>query len=134
MENLTCDLHRHLDHWMRFIGLYLGTKYKVCRWNSIQDITSSLGVFFFTHFWENLTLIFDLDRRPRALAPGSLNALYWVVPWCQVWSLCFLLSWHWELLHWNMLGAERVNKTLLSLLRFILTYQHVQGKNAEVKI
>ena len=131
--------HRHLGHWMRLIGLYLGTKYEVCRWNSLQDMTSSLvfyafwGKFdldlwpwpsvkvigtwaidwallsctlvpsmksvgeiasevwpvlcFFTHFWENLTLTFDLDQRSKSSALRSLNAPYWVVPWYQVWSL-----------------------------------------------
>ena len=77
--------HQHLGHWMRFIGLYLGTKYEVCRWNSVQDMTSSL--FFFTHFLENLTLTFDLDLGSRSSALRSLNAPYWVVPWYQVWSL-----------------------------------------------
>ena len=35
---------------MRLIGLYLGTKYKVYRWNSIRDMASSL--IFFTRFGE----------------------------------------------------------------------------------
>ena len=48
---------RQVGHWMRLIGLYLGTKYEVCRWNSIQDMASSLG---FYPFWENLTLTWDL--------------------------------------------------------------------------
>ena len=34
--------HRHYGHWMRIIGLYLDTKYEVCRWNSLRDRTSSL--------------------------------------------------------------------------------------------
>ena len=76
--------HRHLGHWMRLIVLYLSTKYEVCKWNSLQDITSSL--FFYT-FWENLTLTFDLELRSRSSALGSLNAPYWVVSWYQVWSL-----------------------------------------------
>ena len=50
-ENLT------LSHWMCLIGLYLGTKYEVCRWNSLRDMTSSL-VFY--SFWGK----FDLDLWP----------------------------------------------------------------------
>ena len=49
--------HRHLSHWMRLIRLYLGTKYEVCKWNSLWDITSSL-VFY--PFLGN----FDLDLWP----------------------------------------------------------------------
>ena len=52
--------HQRLGHWMRLIGLYLGTKYEVCRWNSLQVMTSSLILY---PFWENLTLTFDLDLR-----------------------------------------------------------------------
>ena len=29
--------YRHLGHWMRIYGLYLGTKYEVCRWYSLLD-------------------------------------------------------------------------------------------------
>ena len=124
--------HRHLGHWMRLIRLYLATKYEMCRWNSLRDMTSSLvfhafwgkfdldlwpwpwvkviGIWviecallscilvlnmksvgeiaseiwpvlcLFMHFWENLTLTFDLDRRSRSSALGSMNAPYWVVP------------------------------------------------------
>ena len=67
--------HQHLGHWMHLIGLYLGTKYEVCRWSSLQDMTSSL-VFY--HIWQNLTLTFDLDQRSRSSALRSLNAPYWV--------------------------------------------------------
>ena len=49
--------HRYFGHWMCLIGLYLGTKYEVCRWNSLREMTSSL-VFYHTHFGENLTLTF----------------------------------------------------------------------------
>ena len=52
--------HRHLGHWMRLIGLYLGTKYQVCRRNSLRDMTSSL---FFYQFFRK----FDLDLRPWPL-------------------------------------------------------------------
>ena len=41
---------------------------------SARDMTSSL--VFFTHFWENLTLTFDLVQRSRSSALGSLNASY----------------------------------------------------------
>ena len=34
-------------------------------------------------FGKNMTLTFDLDRRSRSLALGSLNLPYWVVPWYQ---------------------------------------------------
>ena len=74
--------HRHLGHWMCLIGLYLGTKYEVYRWNSIRDMASSLVLY---HFGGNLT--FDLDLRSRSSALGSFNAPYWAVPWYQVWSL-----------------------------------------------
>ena len=57
--------HRPLSHWMRLNRLYLGTKYEVCRWNSIGDIASSL-VFY--PFWGNLTLTFDLDQGHRQLS------------------------------------------------------------------
>ena len=46
-----------LRHWMRLIGLYLGTKYEVCRWNSLQDMTSSLVFYPFLGK-------FDLDLWP----------------------------------------------------------------------
>ena len=58
---------------MHLNELYLDTKYEVSRRNSLQDMTSSLG---FYHFWENLTLTFDLDFGSRSSALGSLNALY----------------------------------------------------------
>ena len=74
--------HRHLGHWMRLIGLYLGTKYEVCRWNS-PEIWPVL--WFFIHFWKNLTLTIDLGSMSSTLV--SLDAPYWVVPWYQVWSL-----------------------------------------------
>ena len=41
-----CQGHRHLGHWMHLIGLYLGTKYEVCRWNSIKDIKIGKMVIF----------------------------------------------------------------------------------------
>ena len=47
--------HRYLGHWMRLIRLYLGTKYEVCRWNSLRDMTSSLGFLPF------LIEKFDID-------------------------------------------------------------------------
>ena len=74
---------RHLGHWMHIYGLYLGTKYEVCRWNNIWDMASCL-VFY--PFFENLTMTCDLDLRSSPSALGSLNAPYWVVPWYQVWS------------------------------------------------
>ena len=87
-ENLTLtfDLdkgqgHRNLGHWMHLIGLYLGTKYEVCRWNSIQDMVSCL--VFFNPFWGK----FDLDLRSRSSTLRWLNAPYWVVHCYQVWSL-----------------------------------------------
>ena len=145
-ENFDLDLWpkvKVIDTWVIECALlgctYLGTKYEVCRWNSLRDMPHSLffytfwGKFdfdhwpwpkvkvigtwviecallgctlvpimksvgeiaskiwpvlwFFTHFWENLTLTFDLDLRSRSSALGSLNAPYWVVPWYQVWSL-----------------------------------------------
>ena len=86
-ENLTLTLikgqgHRHLGHWMRLIGLYLGTKYEVC-----SEIASEIWpvLWFFTHFGVNLTLTYDLRSRSSALGP--LTEPYWVVPWYQVWSL-----------------------------------------------
>ena len=45
--------HRHLGYSMRLLGLYLHTKYEVCRWNSIWGMASYL---VFIHFFENLTL------------------------------------------------------------------------------
>ena len=74
--------YRHLGHWMLLIGLYLGIKCEVCRWNRICDMTSCL---VFVYFWEDMTLTFDLDRRSSTF--GSLNAPDWVVPWYQVRSL-----------------------------------------------
>ena len=41
--------HRHLGHWMRFIELYLGTKYEVIGWNSIRDMVHWL---VFRHYWK----------------------------------------------------------------------------------
>ena len=42
--------HRHLDHKMRLIGLYLGTKYEVCRSNRFRDmdlgtLKTKIGIF-----------------------------------------------------------------------------------------
>ena len=37
--------HQHLGHWMRLNGLYLRTKYEVCRWNSMQDMVSCLAFY-----------------------------------------------------------------------------------------
>ena len=136
LKNLTLIFgqgHRHLGHWMPIYGLYLGTKYEVCRWNNIWDMASCLVVYpflvkfdldlwsistwvigcacmgctlvpsmksvgeiaskirpvfwFFTHCWENLTLIFDVDLGSRLSTLRSLNAPYWVIPWYEVWSL-----------------------------------------------
>ena len=42
---------------MRLIGLYLGTKYEVCKWNSLRDMTSSLVFYTFLDK-------FDLDLWP----------------------------------------------------------------------
>ena len=58
-KNLTFTLtFGRLGHWMRLIGLYLGTNYEVCRWNSLQDMTSSL--VFYPFFGK----IIDLDLWP----------------------------------------------------------------------
>ena len=54
LENLTltCDFELQsrssTDHWMHLIGLYLGTKYEVYRWNILRDMASCL-VFY--PFW-----------------------------------------------------------------------------------
>ena len=52
---------------------------------SVGEIASKIWpvVYYLIHFWENFTLTFDLDQRSRSSALGSLNALYWVVPWYQ---------------------------------------------------
>ena len=61
---------------MCIIGLYLGTKYEVCRWNSISDMSRSLVFYQFgesmrdmAHFLDfgpflrNLIRTCDLDQR-----------------------------------------------------------------------
>ena len=53
--------HQHFGNLMRLNGLYLGTKYEVCR-----EIASEI----FTHFLEK----FDLDLQSRSSALRSLNA------------------------------------------------------------
>ena len=58
--------HRHLGHWMRLIGLYLGTKNDVCRCNSIPDMA---------HF---------VDFGSRSSALWSVNTSLWFVSWYQV--------------------------------------------------
>ena len=55
----------------------------------VEEIASKIWpvLCFFMHFWENLTLTFDLDLGSRSSALGPLTSPYWVVPWYQVWSL-----------------------------------------------
>ena len=72
--------HQHLGHWVRLIGLYLGKKYEVCRWNSLRDMTSSLVFYPFLGK-------FDFDLRSRSSAFWSLDSHLYVLPWYQVWSL-----------------------------------------------
>ena len=43
--------HRHLGCWMRLIGLYLGTKHEVCRWNSIWSMAHFIDVGQFFDIW-----------------------------------------------------------------------------------
>ena len=75
--------------WMGLIRLYLGTKYEVCRWNSIRDMAHFLDFGQFLDIWPwPVTLTFW----PRSSALRSLNAPYWVVSWYQVWSL-----WFWDM-------------------------------------
>ena len=87
-KNLTLtfdlDLHWHLGHRMCLHGLYLDTKYEVCRCNRIWEMANCL---IFYSLLRNLTLTFDLDHMSQPSALGQLNASYWVVPWYQVWSL-----------------------------------------------
>ena len=61
--------HKHLGHWMRLIGLYLGTKYEVCKWNSIRDMASCL-VFY--PIWGK----FNLDLSPWPLVKVIVT---WVI-------------------------------------------------------
>ena len=66
--------HQHLNHWVCLIGLYLCTTYKVCRWNSIQDMASCL-VFFYIFLRK-----FNLDPWPwdvyfPSLVAHSLNRI-----------------------------------------------------------
>ena len=64
--------HRHLGHWMCLIGLYLGTKYEVCRWNSIRDMAHFVDFGQFLDIWP---------------WPVTLTFGTWVVSWYQVLSL-----------------------------------------------
>ena len=59
--------HQHSfinSHWMCLIRLYLGAKYEVCRWNSIQDMASSL---VFSPFWGNIYI----DLWPSVKVTGT---------------------------------------------------------------
>ena len=38
--------HNHLGLWMCLICLYLNTKFKVCAWNSILDMTNQLILYY----------------------------------------------------------------------------------------
>ena len=80
-ENLILTLT--FGHWMHRIKLYLGTKYEVCRWNNLQDMTSSL---VYTHFRENLP--FTLGQGHRHL--GHLMCL-----------IGFYLGTKYEVCRWN---------------------------------
>ena len=51
------------DHLMRLNGLYFGTKYEVCRWNSIRDMTHFLDFGQLLDIWPwPVTLTFDQGR------------------------------------------------------------------------
>ena len=84
---------------MRFIELYLGTKYEVIGWNSIRDMVHWL---VFRHLLENLTLTFDLDLLSRSLSFGSSNVPYWVVTWYK-YEVC---GWNskWDKVHCLVFG------------------------------
>ena len=71
--------HRHLGHWMRLIGLYLGTKYEVSESNRFWDMNPGPPDF-----------LFDLEIWPLTLSHSSknisLNVNLVVLPSYQVWS------------------------------------------------
>ena len=78
-----------INTWVIVCALYLGTKYEVCRWNSLQDMTSSL-VFY--HFRQNLTLTFGQGHWhiecallgtlvPSMKSVGEIASKIWSVLW-----------------------------------------------------
>ena len=80
--------HRHLGHWMRLIRLYLGTKYEVCRWNSIQDMASLVFNYLTsTHFEEILTF-----------SQGHHHLSYWM---CLI-TIRMYLGTKYEVCIWNI--------------------------------
>ena len=81
--------HRPLDHWMRLIRLYLGTKYEVCKWNGLQDMTSSL--FFYAFLGR-----FDLDLWPF-FGQGHRHLGHWM---CLI---RLYLGTKYEVCRWNSL-------------------------------
>ena len=58
--------------WLKGQGLYLGTKYEVCRWNRIQHMANCL---LFNSFLRNLTLTFEIIGTSVL---GSLDAPYYI--------------------------------------------------------
>ena len=111
--------HRHLGHWMHLIVLYLGTKYEVCKWNSLKDMTSSL--FFLPIFgkilpWP-LTLTFSQGHRHLShwmrLIGLYLDTKYEVCRWNSLWDMTSSLFFYpflrkfdldlWHLGHWMRL-------------------------------
>ena len=87
--------HRHLGHWMRLIRLYLGTKYEVCRWNSIQDM-ASLVFNYLTHFEEILTF-----------SQGHHHLSYWM---CLI-TIRMYLGTKYEVCIWNIYTKNLENLT-----------------------
>ena len=99
-QNLTLTFtfgqgHRLLGHWMRLIGLYHGTKYEVCWWNSLRDMTSSLVFYpFLTKFdlwpWPKVMVIstwviecalLGCTLVPSMKSVGEIVSEIWPVLW-----------------------------------------------------
>ena len=92
---MACDLeNRELGPLMLHIGLYLGTKDKICGWNSIRDIANWFGWFgfFFYPFMGNLTLSCDLDHHRHlghrmCLIGMYHDTMYKVCGWNSFWDM-----------------------------------------------
>ena len=117
--------HRHFGHWMCLNGLYLGTKYEVCRWNSLQDMKSSL---FLPIFLETLTLTFCLLTLVKVIGTWVIKCASFgcilvpsmksvdqivIVIWTKVHQIsCLTLKF--EIWPWVKVTEENINKIPLS--------------------
>ena len=72
---------------------------------SVSEIASEIWpvLYIFTHFWENLTLAFDLNQRSRSsvwsklLALGSLNVPSMKPEGEIVSDVCSIFTYFWEI-------------------------------------